>query len=1739
MAGQKLTLEITAKGVTQTVGEIKTLKTAVEELDRATASTADNFASGISQAVAQAASEIEDLITLIQGVPTIPTVSAPLTPNSQPLSPQPLTPEPQPQTSAPVPSPSTPQPSAQPVIDTKQYEADLDAIALAEKKRLIEIQNLLNEEAISEDEANERRVESRKKAIAEQIEAEKRKLAQLEALPPFLTPEAEENRQKQIRASLQRTADLQLNLAETSSGAFSAAKPPTNLLKGVADIAFGFNNALAAIQTFVAGGQQAYELLIGANERLNQQVLASAASISANADVFQGGVKIEDPTEAIKAIQPKIQAAIKQLEKDTQSLVGVTSADTTEVFNTLLTNFGELQGQSKTINDSIDAGRVLTKSFVATLGSLQIPLDQASQEISSILTGEITDDSLLAKRIGLKSAEIQQYKEQGVLVDKLVERMSAFTSANALASNSIGGITSNLQDVLELTLRTAGAPLLDALVAQLQNLYKFIQANQDDFQNAATGAVNFVLVVFNQLVEVLGAIGNAIAPLGKALGDAFKQNIGDGVGGATAAVELLANALVALINTAAPLVQVLASVVSFLSGALNTEFGKFILLTAGITTALVQASAVIGTVVTAISGLGAAVAAGAAAMTAAIPAIAAFGAATAAALAPMVALGAAIATVVIAKKAFDLSQVNKSIDDFSTTVGKAGDDSSKLADQLKSLNKAQKANGQLTAEQQAQREKLASAAKAQIDQNNALIASLKSVTPASEEQKNALFGLEQQLTISNRALQGQIDGNSELGNSASKNAKDIKIQTKALSDQGGAYDQIAKKVSGAIDKINKDGGGKLEVAEEAAKQLTELTQQQLDAGKITTDTAIEQLELVAKNTKLSAETQLAAQEALTKIREQEGQKQVDAITAREDEINKKVAEGKLSQESGERELTKVKIAELQKRLELNKQALAAEQAAGRGNGAKAQELLKEQKSLSTELAQAQAKTEDEANAARLKDFEERQTVLQSQLDAQKISQEKFAEESAKIQTGKIDEELKQLKAKRSQLAATDKEGLEALNAQEAKLLGERAKIVQQEQERIRQLRLEDIDEQKALLERQFAEGTITEEEYSKRSLANAVARFDEELKQNQEKRAQLAKGDKEGLERLTAEENKIRAERAKAIEDAQQKELERRKRLLEDELDKSLDTVKRAETERLIETQKLLNAGFLSEEDAAKQRLDLQQQSLEQELSVAKRRAAELQSQKLSDPEAERERQAEIRTALQSTADLQLKLLELEAQKQEQVRAAAKQAIDDRVAAQERATQATVLGFQEQEAAIDRSTRGLQAQLTAQEAIARSLDAQQKLIEARAGLADASRNLEIQGLEFQQQNLQRATELQKELSSGQIKDANLRKTIEAELAKLGVEGAADSLSIARQQAALADQIAAKQIAAKQAELGRTKALQDIELKRNELAAKRAVIEAKIAENQAKQKVLQAQQQQVEAQQQVSEAQAEIERAQLIEDPGERQRAVAKAQSQLAAAQFAASQSSEGVAIAQEDASLQSENLKAAQENVAAQAELAAIAQKTLEAQQASATAQLQQAEAARVSAQNIALARAEAEAQEQKTKGTAQNLQEAASASQKISGNGGSSVGQRFKGGPMEANQPYWVGEDPATGKILPTSEIVVPNTQSYTVAAVKAQQWLKTAVAPTASPLRYAVPSITPPAPVESPTSRQLLGEIGHLRNAIADLSARPPGVKNEFHNTFARADEQAFMDKIRRQTADSIGGWIKAASDRANRGY
>ncbi len=262
--------------------------------------------------------------------------------------------------------------------------------------------------------------------------------------------------------SFSDAGDVIKNTLKTAGDAASAL---VGKLTRIAFSLYVINEAAqAASQAF--GGL--FNETIGREIKLRETILKTQTTLASTNKVFSNGKEITDPYQKIVSLTGAVKKNIDSIRERSIALAGVTSNDVIEVFGMVASQVGQIGGGLKEAED-------LAINFAAALGTFGIPLYQARQEIGSILRGDITQDSYLAKSLGITNEDIAKAKtEAGGVIKFLENRLSAAVAGQKIAAEGFSGVVSNLRDLSELINQNFGAGLLDPLLDGLTKVFEFV-----------------------------------------------------------------------------------------------------------------------------------------------------------------------------------------------------------------------------------------------------------------------------------------------------------------------------------------------------------------------------------------------------------------------------------------------------------------------------------------------------------------------------------------------------------------------------------------------------------------------------------------------------------------------------------------------------------------------------------------------------------------------------------------------------------------------------------------------------------------------------------------------------------------------------------------------------------------------------------------------------------------------------------------------------------------------------------------------------------------------------------------------------------------------------------------------------------------------------------------------------------------------------------------------------------------
>lgn len=282
------------------------------------------------------------------------------------------------------------------------------------------------------------------------------------------------------------------------------------ILEGIQNIGkFSFlaRQALSEVQVL-------FDSTLGGAIRLQDQLLEIQATVAALNDISIAGREVTDPTQAILAAEAPVNRAIARLREKSLELAGVTSDELIGVFKIINADIGQVGGG---IEDAVD----LTASFAASLTTLGIPLFQARQEVQSILQGQVTINSALAKQLGITNAQLALERSRGTTIEFLTGKLKALEAGQALRAKTFAGVTSNIAEQFERLGETAGAAILPKVVELLDRLFNAIKGARPEVEAFATKFGEFFSSIADSSVPAFEQFGNVLGVVGRAAQDLF------------------------------------------------------------------------------------------------------------------------------------------------------------------------------------------------------------------------------------------------------------------------------------------------------------------------------------------------------------------------------------------------------------------------------------------------------------------------------------------------------------------------------------------------------------------------------------------------------------------------------------------------------------------------------------------------------------------------------------------------------------------------------------------------------------------------------------------------------------------------------------------------------------------------------------------------------------------------------------------------------------------------------------------------------------------------------------------------------------------------------------------------------------------------------------------------------------------------------------------------------------------
>jgi hypothetical protein len=308
----------------------------------------------------------------------------------------------------------------------------------------------------------------------------------------------------------------------------------SNILPSVANIDALEDSIEVLTAGFVAATQASaafYNTAIASNIELQSMVRRSATVLAAQTDFFdQAGSSITDVSTKYDILSGKLKAIQREIEIETRDIVGATDATTNAVFDDIISNFGQLRGQTKNFANDIDAVAPLVVNLTSALKTFEIPDFQIPQEIRSLLQGDVNNpDSILANRLrdlGLTKEVVQEAQATGEWLDLLMEKTETFSAVNIVGAQSLTNSFSVIQGLWQQFTRDLGSGPTEGLEKGLAafvtslaspNIAQALTDFATSFGTPISEALEEAGLKFGLLFENLNT-GNNLAVLGEQIG---------------------------------------------------------------------------------------------------------------------------------------------------------------------------------------------------------------------------------------------------------------------------------------------------------------------------------------------------------------------------------------------------------------------------------------------------------------------------------------------------------------------------------------------------------------------------------------------------------------------------------------------------------------------------------------------------------------------------------------------------------------------------------------------------------------------------------------------------------------------------------------------------------------------------------------------------------------------------------------------------------------------------------------------------------------------------------------------------------------------------------------------------------------------------------------------------------------------------------------------------------------------
>lgn len=295
------------------------------------------------------------------------------------------------------------------------------------------------------------------------------------------------NAKKKIKDS---TEDIVVSLSGVGTAGKKAAED-INSSMGAADISLKDITSTILVATSKFAG---FAAILGQ--------IKSSIDISSTFESMQIGIAavISGSSQNVTALGKSVNAtqkfAISQGEAN-DAMVSLRKANlqTLATLSELGTAFQSTLASARSFGMTISETIVFTKNMANAAASMGMPMYQLSQELRAIFEGDTSRNSKVNQILQITPDIVTAHRAAGDLAKYLDKRLEDYAAAGEAMANSWKGISSNIQDAIELIKAKAAENIFASLKSGGLDLQKRLTDNTDQIAHSFSVAFEYIAVV--------------------------------------------------------------------------------------------------------------------------------------------------------------------------------------------------------------------------------------------------------------------------------------------------------------------------------------------------------------------------------------------------------------------------------------------------------------------------------------------------------------------------------------------------------------------------------------------------------------------------------------------------------------------------------------------------------------------------------------------------------------------------------------------------------------------------------------------------------------------------------------------------------------------------------------------------------------------------------------------------------------------------------------------------------------------------------------------------------------------------------------------------------------------------------------------------------------------------------------------------------------------------------------------